>query len=57
MEYSLEDPPPESSAVVAEQKENILSAVNLDALVKGLTNVSTFVQMASLGVTGAGHTE
>ena len=57
VEYSLQDPPPESSRVVAEQKENILSAVNLDALVKGLTNVSTFVQMASLGVTGAGHTE
>lgn len=57
VEYSLEGPPPESSAVVAKEKENILSAVNLDALVKGLTNVSTFVQMASLGVTGAGHTE
>lgn len=57
VEYSLEQPPPESSAIVATQKENILSAVNLDALVKGLTNVSTFVQMASLGVTSAGHTE
>ena len=57
MEYSLEQLPPESSAIVVTQKQNILSDVNLDALVKGLTNVSTFVQMASLGVTSAGHTE
>lgn len=36
VEYSLEQPPPESSAIVATQKRNILSDVNLDALVKGL---------------------
>ena len=56
-QYSIEEPPPEDSPVVVLRLEEILNAVNLEALVKDLTKVGNFIHMASVGVTVARHTE
>ena len=42
---------------MVQQLEDILNTVNLEDLVKDLTNVGNFIHMASVGVTVARHTE
>ena len=56
-EYSIEEAPPEDSKIVQEQEKNILKDVNLEALVRDLTKVGQYINVALVGVTAAGHTE
>lgn len=52
-EYSLLEPPKETSAVVLRQKKNVTS-LNLDNFVKHIKSVGKMLQVAYYGVVGAG---
>ena len=55
--YSIEESPPESSRIVQEQEQEILKDVNLEVLVKEMTNVGHYIHVVSVGVKAAGHTK